>query len=116
MDHERRGVPDFCDTVSSAGATPLTDADTYLTCHHLPNGYPLISEFTPRTIVFPPDVDLKSELDALDWDGYFIKDYVKSLKTEAGSLLCSTEHVEQLVSLVQDLGYGPCARVHFACQ
>ena len=65
----------FCDAVSFAGATPLTDADTYLTCHHLPNWYPLISEFTPRTIIFPRDADLRSELDALNWDGYFIKDY-----------------------------------------
>jgi hypothetical protein len=88
----------FCEAVSSAGATPLTSADTYLACHHLPNWYPLISEFTPRTIIFPPDADLKSELDELDWGAYFVKDYVKSLKTESGSLLRSTEHVEQVVS------------------
>jgi hypothetical protein len=88
----------FCDAVSFAGATTLTNADTYLSCHHLPNWYPLISEFTPRTIIFPRDADLRSELDALNWDGYFIKDYVKSLKTESGSLLRSTEHVDQLVA------------------
>ena len=88
----------FCDAVSAAGAVPLTDPDTYLACHHLPNWYSHITELTPRTITFPPDADLKAELDALDWNAYFIKDYVKSLKTDSGSLLRSTEGVEELVA------------------
>lgn len=88
----------FCDAVLASSAKPLTDPDTYLACHHLPNWYSRVSKFTPRTITFPPDIDLKVELDALDWDAYFIKDYVKSLKTESGSFLHSTEDVDQLVA------------------
>ncbi|BCU75808.1 hypothetical protein llg_05230 [Luteolibacter sp. LG18] len=88
----------FCEAVSATGAMPLTGADTYLACHHLPNWYPFIAEFTPRTVTFPPDADLASELKALDWEAYFIKDHVKSLKTDSGSILRSTEGVGRLVA------------------
>lgn len=88
----------FYDAVRSEGASPLTDVNTYLACHHLPNWYSLVEDLTPKTITFPPNADLKLELEALDWDAYFIKDYVKSLKTNSGSLLRSTEGVEQLVA------------------
>ncbi len=76
----------------------MTALETYLACHHLPNWYPLLSGLTPRTVTFPPDADLKAELDALGWDAYFIKDYVKSLKTDSGSLLRSTDGAQRLVS------------------
>ncbi len=89
---------DLCSSINTHGAKMLTDVETYLRCHHLPNWYPLISEFTPRTLVFPPDADLKAELDKLAWDSYFVKDYVKSLKTASGSLLKSTDDVEQLIA------------------
>ena len=88
----------FCEAVISDGAEPFTDIDTYLSCHHLPNWYPHITDLTPRTVTFDADADLKAELDSLGWGSYFIKDYVKSLKTESGSLLHSTENVEQLVA------------------
>ena len=86
------------DAVTRYGAEMLVNVETYLSCHHLPRWYPLISEFTPKTLVFPADVDLQAELKALDWDAYFIKDYVKSLKTASGSLLRSLDDVAQLVA------------------
>src|SRR3954469_88542 len=48
-------------TVGHASATPLTSSDSYLAAHHLPNWYPLISEFTPETRVLAPDADWESE-------------------------------------------------------
>jgi hypothetical protein len=77
--------------ISDNGAKPLTNAASYLSTHHLPNWYPLVSEFTPETRVFPVEADLFKELGALGWDGYFIKDFVKSLKTATGSLIYSPE-------------------------
>ncbi len=73
--------------VEVAGANPITSRCEYLTSHHMPNWYPLISEFTPETHVFSPDADLVAELRRLGWDSYFIKDYVKSLKTGRGSIV-----------------------------
>ncbi|MBP9902829.1 MAG: ATP-grasp domain-containing protein [Verrucomicrobia bacterium] len=84
--------------ISSAGAHPVTDSQTYLASHHLPNWYPALSDLTPETRVYPPDCDLETELRALDWPEYFIKDYVKSLKTSIGSRISMPEHVTVVVS------------------
>ena len=73
--------------ISRADAFPLTDPREYLAAHHLPDWYPLLTEFTAETRVFPVDADLAVELRALDWGAYFIKDYVKSLKSGRGSIV-----------------------------
>jgi hypothetical protein len=77
--------------IRQSGAEVLTDTATYLATHHLPNWYPLIQELTSETRVFAATVDLPSELRALDWPAYFIKDYVKSLKTATGSLITTPD-------------------------
>jgi hypothetical protein len=73
--------------IEQTGAVPLTSPREYLAAHHLPNWYPLLAEFTPETRVFPTDADLVAELRALDWGSYFVKDFVKSLKTGRGSVV-----------------------------
>ena len=78
-------------SISQSGAQPLTDVASYLATHHLPNWYPLIAEFTPETCIFPPDANLAAELRSLDWPAYFIKDYVKSLKTSVGACISTPE-------------------------
>lgn len=88
----------YCRELERIGAIAFTDLDVYLSCHHLPNWVELISEYTPKTIVIGKDADLKHTLDALAWDSYFIKDYVKSLKTNSGSVISSSEGVDELVS------------------
>ncbi len=77
--------------ISQAGAQPFTDTTAYLSTHHLPNWYPEIAELTPETRIFPATTDLAAELHSLDWPAYFIKDYVKSLKTSIGSLISTPE-------------------------
>lgn len=77
----------LCAAVVSAGASPFTSLEAYLAAHHLPNWYPLISEWTPETRVLPADADLEAELRALGWEAFFLKDYVKSLKTSLGSIV-----------------------------
>jgi ATP-grasp domain, R2K clade family 3 len=72
-------------------AQPFTDAATYLSTHHLPNWYQAIADLTPETRIFPATADLAVELQLLDWPAYFIKDYVKSLKTSIGSLITTPE-------------------------
>jgi hypothetical protein len=77
--------------ISNSGAQPFTDTRAYLSTHHLPNWYPTIAEFTPETRIFPATADLAAELRSLNWPAYFIKDYVKSLKTSIGSLISTPE-------------------------
>jgi len=84
--------------IRSSGNEPVSDLTNYLACHYLPNWYPLLSEFTPETKVFPADCDLARELKALGWSEYFIKDYVKSLKTSGGSRITKPEQVEAVIS------------------
>ena len=73
--------------IDRAGGTPLVSPREYLGSHHLPNWYSLIAEFTPETKIFGADADLVAELHALNWGSYFIKDYVKSLKSRRGSVV-----------------------------
>jgi hypothetical protein len=81
-----------------AKAHPITSLESYLSSHHLPNLYPLISDLTPETRIFPPACDLESELRGLSWPEFFIKDYVKSLKTAVGSRISKPEQVSAVVT------------------
>lgn len=77
----------FAGAVNARGANLMTAPAEYRAAHHLPHWYPVITDLTPETAVFPADADLEGELRALGWPAFFIKDYVKSLKTGAGSLI-----------------------------
>jgi hypothetical protein len=84
--------------IATHGAHPITSLETYLACHYLPNWYPLVAEFTPETKVFHVTGALAAELKALGWGKYFVKDYVKSLKTSVGSVVSKPEDIEHLLS------------------
>lgn len=86
------------DLIDSRGAMPLTSVEAYLRCHHLPNRYPLICEFTAETRIFPSDCDLSTELATLGWDRYFLKDYVRSLKTSVGSVVSKPDQVATVLA------------------
>jgi hypothetical protein len=73
--------------IEQCGAMAFTSPHEYLATHHLPNWYPVLSDLTPETRVFPADADIVAELRALGWSAYFLKDYVKSLKTARGSIV-----------------------------
>jgi hypothetical protein len=77
----------FAGAIEQCGAKPFTSPQEYLATHHLPNWYPLLADLTPETRVFPADADIVAELRALGWGAYFLKDYVKSLKTGRGSIM-----------------------------
>jgi hypothetical protein len=73
--------------IDQCDAKAFTSVQEYLATHHLPNWYPLLSDLTPETRVFAADADFVAELRTLDWGAYFLKDYVKSLKTGRGSIV-----------------------------
>lgn len=84
--------------MSGVGARLAVDRAAYLASHHLPQWYAALADLTPETRIFPPDCDLESELRALSWPEFFIKDYVKSLKTSVGSRITKPEQVGALVA------------------
>lgn len=84
--------------ITGVGSKPVTDLEAYLGTHHLPNWYGALADLTPETRVFPADCDLAAELRALGWSEFFIKDYVKSLKTSVGSRISKPEQVAAVVA------------------
>jgi hypothetical protein len=87
--------------IRSYQATPFIPLETYLACHYLPNWYPIVAEFTAETKVFPVTSDLAEELRTLAWGKFFIKDYVKSLKTSVGSIVSKPEDISVVLAEMQ---------------
>jgi hypothetical protein len=87
--------------VESIGASVLTSVAEYLATHYLINWYPLITDFTPETKFYSVDDDLENQLNRLGWDGFFIKDYVKSLKTSVGSIINQPSQIKTVVAEMQ---------------
>lgn len=85
-------------SILSKGCKLLTNFETYLSCHHIPNWYPRISDLTPQTRFFTVKDNLEVELRSLGWSSFFIKDYVKSLKTSVGSLISDPTAIAKVLS------------------
>ena len=88
----------FVSALTEAGARLAIDLRAYLSNHYLPNWYPSLAELTPETHVYRPNSDLEAELRALGWSEFFIKDYVKSLKTSVGSRITKADQVAAVVA------------------
>jgi ATP-grasp domain, R2K clade family 3 len=102
------------DAVVAASGTPVTDVAAYTLCHHLPRWYPLLTEFTAETITFLETDDMAAALVAEGWSGCFLKDYVKSLSTDGGSVVGDLSTIPAVI--IKMLKYrgqiegGLCAR------
>ena len=73
--------------VKNAGGHMFISPSKYLLAHHLPNWYSYIEDLTPKTKVFEYNDNLQNNLLDVSWNKFFIKDYVKSLKTSVGSII-----------------------------
>ena len=73
------------EAAEARGARMIVSLEQYLGSHHLPNWYPNIREFTAETVVVDPAQATPTFVKNLGWEGVFIKDFVKSLKTSLGS-------------------------------
>jgi len=87
--------------VNSAGSRAFTSKAEYLLTHYLPNWYLLIADLTPATKFYTVDDDLESELKILGWERFFIKDYVKSLKTSVGSIIEHPSEIRTVAAQMQ---------------
>jgi ATP-grasp domain, R2K clade family 3 len=85
-------------TISQTGACAYTSTADYLATHYLPHWYHLIEDLTPESRFYPTDVDLESELGQLGWDRFFVKDYVKSLKTSMGSIISHPSEINLVIA------------------
>lgn len=102
------------DAVSSAGATMLTSPQQYEHCHYLPRWYDLLKDFTPETLFFSEDDDIESELRQRGWTSCFLKDYVKSLSTEGGSVVTDLARLPDVIARMKkyrgQIEGGVCVR------
>lgn len=96
------------------GAVAYTSLDMYLSTHYLPNWYPILADLTPETVILDLEANLVSALKQLGWPRFFVKDYVKSLKTAGGSLIDRPEDIERVVAEMQkyrgEIEGGLCVR------
>jgi hypothetical protein len=91
----------FVNAIEQTGAKFYTPIDTYLATHYLPNWYHLLAEFTPETKFYTLDDDLEAELNSLGWGKFFIKDYVKSLKTSVGAIVSDPAEIGTVIAEMQ---------------
>lgn len=100
--------------IEGHGAQAHTSPAQYRLCHHLPEWYSLIPTLTSETVFLAEDADFVAELHRLDWPGYFVKDYVKSLSTAGGSLVDTPAQVANVVRLMKQyrgqIEGGVCVR------
>lgn len=101
-------------TVLSLGATMVTRPEEYILCHHLPRWLPLFQEFTAETRCYSEHDDIQADLAAAVWQGCFLKDYVKSLSTDGGSLVTDLSAIPQVLAAMKKyrghIEGGVCAR------
>jgi ATP-grasp domain, R2K clade family 3 len=88
-------------TIANQSALLFTSLEKYLSTHHLPNWYSLIADLTPETVFISLESDWTLELQNLGWNKFFIKDYVKSLKTSVGSIIERPEDIHIVTAEMQ---------------
>lgn len=105
---------EFGEAVTAAGATLHTSPTAYLAAHHIPNWFPLLPDLTPETVCFSDLSGMEEKLRGLGWDRFFVKAYVKSLKTGAGSVITRPEQIAELMARMEQfrgqIEGGVCVR------
>ncbi len=100
--------------VTNTGATMLTSPQQYEHCHYLPRWYESLKDFTPETLFFSEHDDIESELRQRGWKSCFLKDYVKSLSTDGGSVVTDLSQVPNVIAKMKkyrgQLEGGLCVR------
>lgn len=87
--------------VDAHGAKLSTNASEYQLCHYLPDWYPLCVDWTPETVIADTGSDFSKLMQDKHWPAYFVKDYVKSLTTQLGSVSESPEGIADVVALIE---------------
>jgi hypothetical protein len=108
------GYARLAQAITQLSAQMAISLDSYRAAHHLPSWYPLVKDFTAETLVFEENTDFVNALRGMNWPGYFVKDYVKSLSTGAGSLVQTPEEIARVASQLKkyrgEIEGGVCVR------
>jgi hypothetical protein len=95
------GYGQLLEAIERKGACAVTSVAQYRLCHHLPEWYPLCKDLTPETVFVEHGADYAAAVSDRHWPAYFVKDYVKSLTTNRGSVATSVEEISEVVSLIE---------------
>lgn len=101
-------------SIRELGCRMVVSPESYRTAHHLPFWYPLLQRFTAETRVFDERTDFEVALRGVNWPGFFVKDYVKSLNTGTGSLVAVPQEINAVVAQLKryrgEIEGGVCVR------
>jgi hypothetical protein len=88
-------------SIKSYGSSPITNLTDYALCHYLPNWYERCKAFTPATVFASRTDDFPSTVAGLNWNKFFVKDYVKSLTTSRGSIANTSSEISEVVNAIE---------------
>lgn len=104
----------LCNSIQKSGGTALTSPCDYERCHYLPSWYHQLKEWTPETHFFQETDNIEEALRKLGWSECFLKDYVKSLSTDGGSLIRDLTTIPTVIQKMKkyrgQIEGGLCAR------
>jgi hypothetical protein len=103
------------EAINAIGSRTITNSSQYCLAHWLPNWYSKLSAYTAETVVVDKSANIINELKQLNWkEGYFLKDYVKSLKVAGGSIVRNPEDgarwLKEMLSYRDEIEGGICIR------
>ncbi|MDM5176015.1 ATP-grasp domain-containing protein [Massilia sp. DJPM01] len=100
--------------IAEHGCAMASSPAQYRHSHYLPEWYALCEEFTPETVIVARDADFAAAVAGRNWPAYFVKDYVKSLTTQRGSVAATPQEIAEVVGLIEKyrgaLEGGVCIR------
>ncbi|NJM75840.1 MAG: ATP-grasp domain-containing protein [Acaryochloridaceae cyanobacterium RU_4_10] len=94
------GYKTLATQIERKGGIPITSYADYLRCHHLPGWYQQCVDFTAETYFLEADETLETKIQALGWERYFVKDFVKSNTAGGGSIANSPSEVRHIVDQI----------------
>lgn len=91
----------FAMMVNHRGGKMLTAPDSYISSHHLPEWFESCRQFTPATVFSESEEDLEDVIVNLEWNAFFVKDFVKSNYDERGSIAKDLSEMLEIVQLIK---------------
>lgn len=92
---------EFTDFIRKSGGIPVTSAADYAHCHHLNQWYSACADLTPETVFLETDSNYLQQISNLNWNAYFIKDFVKSNTDAQGSIANTPEQAVKIIELIE---------------
>ncbi|WP_299490125.1 hypothetical protein [Acaryochloris sp. IP29b_bin.137] len=92
---------EFTDFICKRGGIPVTSAADYALCHHLKQWYSACTDLTPETVFLEKGSNYLEQISTLNWDAYFIKDFVKSNTDAQGSIAHTPEQAVNIINRIE---------------